>query len=284
MTLLNLPDEIIELIIQSTADELALLPYRLVSRLFNGLVLRLAFADFCPRTQNKFRALVQVCQHPRHLGGPPRISRSAFPSDSKVIGITPEEVITSRPDDAAQEHSHIMFVRSGDAGDHSRAFAKLKNLCVYAVLDETSRMVHATSPAAESRCDRGQGGGRQWYCRMDEGASVHLIDCQDEDRAPRKCANGRLLLFTAHPTLSGRPDCFRRVGGNIATPLIGGHTTTTAPMNPIGAIVLLFESQTVVRADTDRWINRMVHPVPSIASTVPLHVAYRSSSRLPHYA
>ena len=152
------------------------------------------------------------------------------------------------------------------------------------MLDETSSIVHAAPPTAESRCNRGEGGRRQWYCRMDEGASVHLIDCQDEDRALRKRANGRLLSFTAHPTFSGRPDCFRRVGRNIATPLIGGHTTTTAPINPIGAIVLPFESRTVVRADTDRWINRMVHPVPSIASTVPLHVAYRSSSRLPHYA
>jgi hypothetical protein len=58
MNLLDLPLELIEHIVQFIADGLALLPYRLVSQLFNNLILRHAFADFCPRTQNKFRALL----------------------------------------------------------------------------------------------------------------------------------------------------------------------------------------------------------------------------------
>jgi len=93
VNLLNLPPELIELIVQFTTNGLALLPYRLISQLFNNLVLRHAFADFCPRTQNNFRALLQVCKRPHHLGGPPRIRRLAFPSEAEAMGIRPEEVI-----------------------------------------------------------------------------------------------------------------------------------------------------------------------------------------------
>ena len=132
VNLLELPYEIIEFIIQSTADGLALLPYRLVSRLFNNLILRHAFADFCPRTQNKFRALVQVCQRPRHLGGPPRIRRLAFPSDSRAIGITSAEVIelldlTTRLRSLAT--SWLFDLETLEI--IPRAFAELKHLCVY---------------------------------------------------------------------------------------------------------------------------------------------------------
>jgi len=130
MNLLDLPDELIEFIIQFTADGLALLPYRLVSRLFNDLVLRHAFADFCPRTQNKFRALLQVCQWPR----PPRIRRLAFPSDSKAIGIRSEEVIelldlTTRLKSLAT--SWLFDLEELET--IPRAFAELKHLCVYMV-------------------------------------------------------------------------------------------------------------------------------------------------------
>lgn len=130
--LLKLPDELIEFIIQFIADGLALLPYRLVSRLFNDLVLRHAFADFCPRTQNKFRALLQVCQRPRHLGGPPLIRRLAFPSDSKAIGIRSEEVIELLNLTTRLKSMATSWLFDLDKLETiPRAFAELKHLCVY---------------------------------------------------------------------------------------------------------------------------------------------------------
>ena len=132
VNLLNLPLELIELIVQFTADGLTLLPYRRISQLFNNLVLRHAFADFCPRTQNKFRALLQVCKRPRHLGGPPRIRRLAFPSEAEAMGIRSEEVI-----ELLDLTAHLKSMATSWLFDLDRlqtiprAFAELKHLCVY---------------------------------------------------------------------------------------------------------------------------------------------------------
>ena len=128
----DLPLELIEHIVQWTADGLALLPYRLISRLFNNIILRHAFADFCPRTQNKFKALLRLCQRPRHLGGPPRVKRLAFPSEAQEMGIKSEEVIellslTTHLKSMATSWLFELDTLNTIPG----AFAELKHLCVY---------------------------------------------------------------------------------------------------------------------------------------------------------
>ena len=124
--------ELVEHIVQCTASGLALLPYRLISRVFNNVILRHAFADFCPRTQNKFNALLWLCQRPRHLGGPPRVKRLAFPSDTQEMGITSKEVVellslTTQLQSMATSWLFELDTLHNIPG----AFAGLKHLCVY---------------------------------------------------------------------------------------------------------------------------------------------------------
>jgi hypothetical protein len=134
VSLLDLPSELLEYVVQSTAHGLALLPYRLISRLFNNLVLRYAFDDFCPRTENKFRALLRVCQRPRHLGGPPRVRRLAFPADAEAMGIKSEEVIELLDVTTQLKSMTTSWLFGLDTLQTiPRAFAGLKHLCVYMV-------------------------------------------------------------------------------------------------------------------------------------------------------
>ena len=128
----DLPLELIEHIVQWTADGLALLPYRLVSRLFNNIILRYAFADFCPRTQNKFKALLRLCQRPRHQGGPPRVKRLAFPSEAQEMGIKSEEVIELLSLTTQLKSMATSWLFELDTLQTiPRAFGELRHLCVY---------------------------------------------------------------------------------------------------------------------------------------------------------
>jgi len=132
VNLLNLPLELIEYIIQSTAGGLALLQYRPVSRLFDNIILRYAFADYCPRTKNKFNALFSVCHRPRHLGGPARVRRLAFPSEAEEMGIRSEEVIELLDLTTQLKSMTTSWLFELETLQTiPRAFAGLQHLCVY---------------------------------------------------------------------------------------------------------------------------------------------------------
>jgi hypothetical protein len=131
-SLLDLPPELIEHVIRSIADGLALLPYRLVSHLFNNFVLCYAFNNFCPRTPIKFTALLWLCRRPRQQGGPPRVKRLAFPSQAEAMGIRSQEVI-----ELLELTTQLRSLATSWLFDLDtlqtipRAFAGLRHLCVY---------------------------------------------------------------------------------------------------------------------------------------------------------